>query len=132
MASRTFAVGFIAVALAGCGASDERRTPPPPTLPPKVAEQLAKQSDKVASALAAGDSCGALSEAEKLRQETIAAINKRRVPAAFLEPLTGTVNELAARIVCIRVEVGEPKDEDEGKGRGKGKGKGKDKGKGDD
>ena len=130
MASRTLAVAFAVVALAGCGSGEEPPTPPRPTLPLNVAEKLAAQSDKVATALLARDSCGALAEAEKLRQETIAAINERRVPAAFREQLMGTVNDLAGRIVCVHVE--EDDGEKEGKGNGKDKGKGKGKGKGDD
>jgi hypothetical protein len=123
MASRALTLVFAVLALAGCGASEEPPAPPRPTLPVNVADNLAAQSDKVESALLAGDSCAALAEAEKLQDETIAAINNGGVPAAFEEQLTATVNDLAGRIECV-----EAQDDEEDRGRGKGKGKGRDKG----
>jgi hypothetical protein len=99
-------------------------------LPAPVASQLAERSDAVAAALIAGDSCRARDEALQLQKATIAAINARRVPAPFQEPLAGSVNDLVSRIVCLPPPGDEEEekevDEDEGKG-GRGKGKGKDK-----
>jgi hypothetical protein len=114
------------VVLAGCGSGDERPAPVRPKLPFEVAQRLADRSDNVAVALVAGDTCGALDEARRLQEDAIAAINGRRVPAAFQEQLSTTVNDLVSRIECI------PQDEDEDRGRGKGKGKGKGKDGGDD
>jgi hypothetical protein len=94
-------------------------------LPGPLASELAQRSDAVAAALDAGDACAARDEALRLQQETIAAINARRVPAAFHEPLAASVNDLVSRIDCSPpAEDDEEEDEGEG-GRGKGKGKGK-------
>jgi hypothetical protein len=116
-----------ALCLAGCGSgTPERRAAPAPSLPAPLAATLAQQSDKVAAALDAGDSCTALTEARRLQEDTIEAINERRVPAAFQEQLVSTVGDLVARIECVPHE-------DEGRGEGKGKGKkGKGKHKGDE
>jgi hypothetical protein len=117
-----------ALCLAGCGAGAERRAAPQPLLPRPVAVALAQTSDAVADALEVGDDCTALALAQQLQQQTIAAINDRRVPGPLLEPLQTTVNDLAARIQCIAP----PEEDDEDRGRGKGKGKGKKHGEGDD
>ena len=83
----------------------------------------------MAAALDAGDQCRALAEAERLQQETIAAINARRVPAPFQEPLTARVNELVERVDCVPPPPVDEEEDDEGRGEGNGKGKGKGKGK---
>ena len=49
----------------------------------------------------AGDSCRAVALARQLQRETIAAINRGRVPTSFQENLTGAVNDLAARVTCV-------------------------------
>ncbi len=103
----------VALVLAGCGSGEERRTAPQPRLPRDVATQLAERSDQVAAALDEGDSCGALEEAQRLQQETIQAINQRRVPGPFQEQLGATVNDLVSRIHCV------PPAEDEGDKPGK-------------
>jgi hypothetical protein len=110
-----------ALFLAGCGSGSEQDAAPQPTLQRRLAVTLAEQSDSVARALDAGDECTALSLAEQLRQQTIAAINAGRVPDAFLEPLQDRVNDLAARIHCVPPPVEEPKDNGKGKEHGKGK-----------
>lgn len=92
----------VALVLAGCGSVEERRTAPQPRLPRDVATQLAERSDQIALALDEGDSCGALDEARRLQQETIQAINQRRVPGPFQEQLGATVNDLVSRIQCVR------------------------------
>jgi hypothetical protein len=79
---------------------------------------LASRSDEVAQALAAGDPCHALSLAEQLQKETVAAINAGRVPAPFQEHLGSTVGDLVARIRCVPPAEGA---HDNGKHRGKGK-----------
>ncbi len=110
-----------ALCLAGCGAGDEPRTAPQPTLPRSLALSLAQSSDGVVAALEAGDPCRALTLARALQQQTIAAVNAGRVPAPFLEPLQSTANDLAGRIVCVTP----PEEDDEEQRRGKGKKKGK-------
>jgi bacterioferritin-associated ferredoxin len=121
MKSRTKRLAFVmaaaaALCLSGCGSSPSERAAPPPKLPAPVAQTLAARSDEVAQALAAGDSCGALDAAHQLQQETIAAINARRVSAAFQEHLLTTVNDLASRIGCVPVQE-EPEQKDHHKGK---------------
>jgi hypothetical protein len=113
--------------LAGCGSSSERRVAPQPKLPPPVASALASRSDEVARALAGGDRCRALSLAQQLQQETVAAINAGRVPGAFQEQLGSTAGDLVSRIQCV--PAAKPHDRGKHRGKGKGKGKGKDKNK---
>jgi hypothetical protein len=90
----------VALCLSGCGGA-RRAAPHPPTLPRSVATALAERSDAVADALAAGDSCRALTLARELQRETIAAINRGRVSGAFRENLMGAVNDLTARVTCV-------------------------------
>jgi hypothetical protein len=89
-----------ALCLSGCGGA-KRAAPHPPTLPRSLATAFAARSDAVADALVAGDSCRAVALARQLQRETIAAINRGRVPTSFQENLTGAVNDLAARVTCV-------------------------------
>ena len=75
--------------------------PPPPTLSHSLGSSLAAGSDRVAAALAAGDSCRALTLAQRLQQRTIAAINDGRVSAGLQEQLLSSVNALVARVQCV-------------------------------
>jgi hypothetical protein len=111
-----------ALLLAGCGSGGEQRSaPPPPRLPAPLAAQLASRSDEVARLLDENDGCGALAAATTLQRDTIAAINKGRVPARFQEPLVAATNDLAGRIHCV---PSPPPSQEHGKGKGKhGKGK---------
>jgi hypothetical protein len=109
--------------MAGCGSATQRRATPPPRLPRALAASLAAQSDRVARALEGGDSCRAVSLARVLQAQTIAAINARRVPAAFQEPLTSSVTDLVSRIRCVPPPATEHEP-----GRGKKKGHRKDEG----
>ena len=88
-----------AVVLAGCGGAVHNATPAP-RLPRVPAHAWANQSDAVAAALAAGDSCTAHRRAAALRSEVIAAVNDGKIPERFLEPLTSAVYDLAGRITC--------------------------------
>jgi len=106
-----------ALCLAGCGGGSQHRAAPQPKLPPPVATALASRSDDVAQTLAAGDSCRALTLAQQLQQETVAAINAGRVPAPFQEQLGSTVGDLVARIRCVPAV----KPHDSGKHKGKDK-----------
>ena len=115
--SRAVAPLFAAALLvAGCGGSNEA-APREPKLPHALAEQLADQSDAVASRLDAGDSCGAAEQATSLKEEALAAIDSGTVPSAFEDELAASVTELAGRITC---------EQDNEPGNGEGKGKGKD------
>jgi hypothetical protein len=112
----------IALWLAGCGSGSERQVAPQPKLPAPVASALASRSDEVAQALAGGDQCRALSLAERLQQEAIAAINAGRVPGAFQEQLGSTVGDLVSRIRCVpparAPESGKHKGKDKKKHKG--------------
>jgi hypothetical protein len=114
----------VALCLAGCGSGSERRAAPQPKLPAPVASALASRSDEVAQALAGGDHCQALTLAQQLQQETIAAINAGRVPGAFQEQLSSTVGDLVSRIQCV--PVSKPRDDGKHKGKDKKKHKGDD------
>jgi hypothetical protein len=89
-----------ALCLSACGGA-KQAAPPPPTFSHSLASSLATQSDAVADALAAGDTCRALGLAQRLQQSTIAAINGGRVAAGLQEQLSGAVNELVARVQCV-------------------------------
>jgi hypothetical protein len=114
----------VALCLAGCGSGSNQRVAQQPKLPAPVASALASRSDEVAQALAGGDHCRALSLAQQLQQETIAAINAGRVPRAFQEQLGSTVGDLLSRIQCV--PAAKPRD------GGKHKGKDENRHKGDD
>ena len=90
-----------AFCLGSCGSGRERGASPPPSLPRAVAQSLAARADAVAAALAAGDSCRAATLARQLQRATIASINRGAVATALQEPLSGGVNDLVARVVCI-------------------------------
>jgi hypothetical protein len=107
-----------ALFLGGCGSGQDQRAAPPPKLPAVVANSLTARSDAVAQALATGDSCNALNAAQQLQQQTIAAINSHRVPAAFQERLLSSVNDLVSRIRCVPVQE-KPRDNGHHKGRDK-------------
>jgi len=89
-----------ALCLSGCGGA-KQSTPPPPTLPHSLATTLAAQSDAVADALAAGNSCRALALAQRLQRQTVAAINNGRVSGRLQEQLSGAVNDLVVRVSCV-------------------------------
>ena len=106
-----------ALCLSACGGA-KQSAPPPPTFPRQLASSLATQSDAVAAALAAGDSCRALALAHQLQQRTIAAINERRVSPGLQEQLSSAVNALVARLRCTPPPVA-PSPKKHGHGHGK-------------
>ncbi len=114
------------VLLSSCGGGAEQRATPPPTLPRPVALGIARASDGVAAALAAGDNCRALTLARSLQQQTSAAGTVARIPPSLRRPLQAAVNDLARRIECTpppaAVETS-PAEGDEKHDRGKHKGK---------
>ncbi|TML06125.1 MAG: hypothetical protein E6G36_00485 [Actinobacteria bacterium] len=101
--------------MAACGGGERHAAPP--TLPRSLAQALAARTEAVTAALAAGDSCRASALAHRLQQDTIASINSGRVAAALQEPLSGTVNDLVGRIVCVPPP---PPREEHGRGKHKG------------
>jgi hypothetical protein len=95
-------VALVALAAAGCGGSAKpAAAPAPPKLPRALAQSWAQQADAIAASLTAGDGCTAEQRAVALRTQVVQAVNDRRVPARYLEPLVGTVNDLPNRITCV-------------------------------
>jgi hypothetical protein len=122
-----------AATLPGCGGHGRanRAVQPLPKLPRALAVQLSGRSQEVAGKLEARDTCGAQLDAIRLQQETIAAINGRRVPHALQETLQSSVNDLASRIHCLPRRAPSPaatkprrkgKGNEEHRGRNKGEG----------
>jgi hypothetical protein len=92
---------LVVLALAGCGGTARHAAPPQqPKLPRVLAQSWKQQADSVAAALSAGDGCTAQRLSTALRDSVIEAVNARRVPRRFLDPLTSGVNELASQITC--------------------------------
>ena len=122
--SASLAASSCLVLLAGCGggATAERKTPPP-KLPGAVAHQLAARADRIASRLDVGDTCGAVAQATALRSEVTAAINADRIPQAFLEPLSSSVNGLVGRVGSCQPAAGggQARAKEHGHGRGQDK-----------
>jgi len=114
-----------ALTLSACGGA--RHAAPPPTISRPLASSLATQTDAVAAALAAGDSCRALTLARTLRQRTIAAINQHRVDAALQEQLSSAVNALVVRVHCAPPPVAPVREDKHDQEHGHGKHKGHDK-----
>jgi len=119
----------LVLALAGCGggARQTRTQPPPPKLPRALAASWSTQADKVASALAAGDGCTALHDAEQLRTEVGQSID--RVAPHYRAALTAAVADLPSRITC-NPPVPPPASHDNGHGKDHGKHKGQEGGEG--
>ena len=115
-----------ALTLSACGGT-QHAAPPPPTISRSLASSLGTQSDAVAAALAAGDSCRALTLARTLQRRTIAAINQHRVDAALQEQLASAVNALVARVHCAPPPVAPVHEDKHDEEHGRGKHKGHDK-----
>ena len=108
-----------ALCLSACGAAKQPQSQSPPTFATSLGSSLAAQSDAVASALAAGDSCRALALAHRLQQSTISAINQGRVSADLQEQLSSAVNSLVVRLRCVPPPPPEKHDHGKHKGHGK-------------
>jgi hypothetical protein len=96
--SASVAASSCALLLAGCGGGAEQATPGPrpPRIPTDVARQLAAEADLIATAQPG--SCTARAAAARLQSEAIQAIQSRRVPARYQEPLLSAANALVARL----------------------------------
>jgi hypothetical protein len=88
-----------ALLVGGCGSGNDA-APLPPRLPAALASRLAARSDTVRRLLRRSDGCGALAAARQLQRDAIAAVNSRRVPTRFQEPLIGAANDLVLRLHC--------------------------------
>ena len=84
-----------------------------------MAHRLAARADRIASRLDAGDTCGALAQATALRSELTVAINAGRIPRAFLEPLSSSVNGLVGRVGSCQPAAGGGQGRDEEHGHEK-------------
>lgn len=111
----------VVLALAGCGgaAPTQKRA----AIPRSVADRLAAQSESIAAAWEAGDTCGAAQQADELRHSADDAVKAGQIPPAYQDDLQAAVLNLQNTANCT-VES----DEDDGAGEGKDKGKEKAKG----
>ena len=96
---RRIALALVLVA-AGCGSAAKDTAPRQPHLPRALAQSWARQADAVAAAIASNDGCSARTQVAALQQSVISAVNERRVPQRFQEPLSSGVNDLADHITC--------------------------------
>jgi hypothetical protein len=95
---RVLTVAIALLAVAGCGGAPKQRVP---SLPPTLAAAWARDAD----AIAVLSPCAARRQAIRLRSRVIAAVNARKIPHRYLEPLTSKVNALAAHPGCARVSA---------------------------
>ena len=110
----------VVLALAGCGGATPTQTESA-SIPRSVADRLAAQSESIAAAWEAGDTCGAAQQAYDLKHAADEAIAAGDIPAAYQDELESAVENLQNTANCT-----EEGDEDE-QGKGKGKAKGHDK-----
>ena len=110
----------VVLALAGCGGATPTQTESA-SIPRSVADRLAAQSESIAAAWEAGDTCGAAQQADDLKHAADEAIAAGDIPAAYQDELESAVENLQNTANCT-----EEGDEDE-QGKGKGKAKGHDK-----
>jgi hypothetical protein len=125
-----------ALAVVGCGGGDDDAgAPPRPAIEPRLAADLAAQSDAVATALESGDICTAAVRADELVAAVNDAAARGRIPRALRDRLTTAAIGLQNEVNCppppAPTTVEEPEDEEDGQ-RGKKRGKGKKNGEGDD
>ena len=111
----------VVLALAGCGGATTTQTESA-AIPHSVAARLAAQSESIAAAWEAGDTCGAARQADDLRHAADDAIAAGDIPAAYQDELESAVLNLQNTANCT-----EEDSEDHGKGEDKGKGRGHDK-----
>ena len=114
----------VVLALAGCGGATPTQTESA-AIPHSVAGRLAAQSESIAAAWEAGDTCGAARQADDLRHAADDAIAAGDIPAAYQDELESAVVNLQNTANCTQEEDHE--DHGKGKGEDKDKGKGHDK-----
>lgn len=109
----------LVLALAGCGGGTPRQTDSS-AIPHSVANRLAAQSEAIVAAWDAGDTCGAATKADDLKDAAEKAIAAGEIPAAYQDDLESAVVNLQNTANCVQDHGGE--DDDHGKDKGKGKG----------
>ncbi len=114
MRPRALAPLAVVLALAGCGGATPTQTESA-AIPRSVAERLAAQSESVATAWEAEDTCGAAQQADDLRHAADDAIAKGEIPAAYQDELESAAVNLQNTANCTE----EDDHEDHGKGKPK-------------
>jgi hypothetical protein len=110
MRPRALASLAVVLALAGCGGATPTQTESA-SIPRSVADRLAAQSESIAAAWEAGDTCGAAKQADDLKHATDDAIQAEDIPAAYQDELDSAVVNLQNTANCT--------EEDHGKGKPK-------------
>jgi hypothetical protein len=114
----------VVIAMAGCGGAAP--TQKNAAIPRSVAERLAAQSESIAAAWEAGDTCGAAQQADELKLAAADAVAAGQIPAAYRDDLEAAVVNLQNTANCT-VESSENEGPGESKDKGKGKAKEHDK-----
>jgi len=123
-------VAALAVVLGavGCGSgSGSSQGDTTAAIPSSVASDLAAQSESIASALDAGDECGAAQQADDLRNAADEAIASGAIPTAYQSDLRTAVTSLQNLVNCPSPEddnQGDEGDKGDGPGQGHGEAKG--------
>ncbi|HJU36246.1 MAG TPA: hypothetical protein VJ716_02370 [Gaiellaceae bacterium] len=100
IASVAALVAFLA---AGCGGGSRPQQPSLHGVPRDLAHDWERQASKIAGAVSAGDSCGAMHLADSLRDQVRAA--QHRLPPRLRLPLVTGVENLADRLTCTVTTV---------------------------
>jgi hypothetical protein len=113
----------VVLALAGCGGATPTQTESA-GIPHAVADRLAAQSESIAAAWEAGDSCGAAQQADDLRHAADDAIAAGQIPASYQDNLESAVVNLQNTANCVEEDDhnGPGKEEDKPKPKPKPKG----------
>ena len=115
MRPRALASLAVVLALAGCGGATPTQTESA-SIPRSVADRLAAQSESIAAAWEAGDTCGAAKQADDLKHAADSAIRAGDIPAAYQDELESAVVNLQNTANCTE----EGDEEEHGKGKAEG------------
>ena len=105
----------LVLALAGCGGSTPTQSDSS-AIPRSAADKLADQSESIAAAWEAGDTCGAAQQADDLRHAVEDALAAGEIPAAYQDELQAAVENLQNTANCTE----EGDEEEHGNGKAKG------------
>ena len=118
MRPRALASLAVVLALAGCGGATPTQTESA-SIPRSVADRLAAQSESIAAAWEAGDTCGAAKQADDLKHAADDAIRAGDIPAAYQDELESAVVNLQNTANCVEEDDHKDHGKDEGKGHDK-------------